>query len=54
MGSGRFPRHTKCQTAKCARCGTIIKKKLGRRDENYCINCAIWKSIFRVRRKKLK
>jgi len=38
MGSGKFPRHSKCLNGECSICHIPIKYK---RDSK-CINCAIW------------
>jgi len=38
MGSGTYPRHSKCLSGTCRKCGIPIKYK----KDQICINCAIW------------
>jgi hypothetical protein len=38
MGSGKYPRHSRCLDGACRKCKIPIKYKL----DPICINCAIW------------
>ena len=33
---------TKCLDGTCTKCGVKIKQKVGRKQMNLCIQCAVW------------